>query len=670
MVFTDSLLLILYLGHTSSLSLWPAALHTFITFPILLTVLSIVFLLLRSLVAPRPLVSLSTPQQVLSKPLLIPVNFNHTRLSPIKDKFANNFLLLGVPVGISCRVGNLLAIDDPSVQDVSPPPGGGDVGFWRRARAHLRCWFSVDAVRLLHRGEYGIGLRGKLDSFLRDQNEDPTQWPHAYLLTVPKFLGFSRNVVSWWYLYNANLELDALILEINNSYFEKRNIFLRLKPSDSSPEPQTSFPTHPEATYLDPANLITSLPSTSKSKFYSGTWHKTVFASPFEKVDGLVSQRMMDPLHPSSWSSNASFSNMTTLNETGVVRMVTRLTCAGPPIDPTTISTWDLLLFLVKWSVPGVFTTFEIISKALKIKFSGKMKMHKKPPVRTGSVGREITSLELKMESFFRSYLTHAVQNYPGAVEVTYLPCRSFSNEKIIIHSRAGYGKDPSTIKNLTIEPTDPGFYTRFPNYTSPRTALEEETRELGYEADPTASRLLVSDLPLLISILEHAALRTGEKTLPFSKSGISMPMQHVPSTQRALLSLARGFSRLTFMDEFVLSTTTLPPPAKTAYAKSILHLSAAQLFTFGSPLLLTVAIILLSLITKWLLLCSLSSIMAEGGMNLVSVWIPRSDSIWSSSWSVSSTINVLFGYILIHGIWRMKAILFEFAATHFPLRY
>lgn len=204
-------------------------------------------------------------------------------------------------------------------------------------------------------------------------------------------MGWSRSVVSWWYLYNEARELDALILEINNSYWEKRNILIRLGPTTDKLSPKEFG----AAEYLDSRHLVRSLPTASRAKFYGGDWHKYIFASPFEKVDGVVSQRMMDPLQSCAWTSNASFSNMTTLEETGEVRMATRLTCAGAPIDPTQMNTWDVAKLLVGWTLPGMFTTLEIVFKALKIRFSGSMKMNSKPPVRSGSVGRHITRMEL-----------------------------------------------------------------------------------------------------------------------------------------------------------------------------------------------------------------------------------------------------------------------------------
>ncbi|KAL4862955.1 hypothetical protein BDV12DRAFT_34923 [Aspergillus spectabilis] len=643
MSLTDPILLLLYLGHTSSRPSWAKApLTTTIILFIFLTLLALLFMLTRTLFTTRALVSLSnqsTPQTILGKPLLFPVTFNHTRLSPTKDKFTNRFLLLGIPVGITCRIGNLLAIDNPSLQDASPPPGGGGIGFWRRSLAHLRCWFSVDAVRLLHRGDYGVGLRGKLDSFLRSQNEDPSQWPHAYLLTVPKFLGFSRSVVSWWYLYNAERELDALILEINNSYDEKRNIFLRLKPSSAteklSPPPPPSKNT---IEYLDNSHLLTSLPTHPTSKFYTGTWHKQIFASPFEKVDGLVSQRMMDPLSPPAWKSTSSFSNMTTLEESGEVRMATRLTCASAPIDPTMISSWALARFLIKWTVPGIFTTAEIVVKALKIRFSGKMKMNKKPPVRSGSVGRHISKLELDLESFFRTYLSHAITSHPDAIHLTYLPCRSFSNKKIHLRSPSCLGKNPSSIQHVTIEPTDPGFYTRFVNYPDMKTAVTEETREMGFDADPTASRLLVSDMDQLRSILESG---NRKEKVEIGRGSWK---------DRILLSLARGFAGLTVMDEFILSSRAIDPSARTVYICSILKLSAAKAIAFNSPKLLTIYTLVTSSLLKWFLLDFFSTLCAKSGSPFVSF----SAGILGLDYSGTRTVDILVGYGLVTGVWTM----------------
>ncbi|OKL59688.1 hypothetical protein UA08_05019 [Talaromyces atroroseus] len=562
MTLTDLVLAILYVGHHSANpALWTKAVSGGAILLLSAIVASLLLMLARAVFAPRKLVSLNDDRQtVLGKPLLFPVRFRHIRLSPVKDRFNNRFLLVGVPVGLRCRIGNLLAIDDKSL-DVSPPPGS-TIGFsWNRMFSHLRCWFSFDSARFLHRGDHGVDLREKLDSFLLSQNEDPTQWPYAYLLGVPQFMGWSRSVVSWWYLYTKDRELDALILEINNSYWEKRNILLRVKPTSNKlnmPE-STGLPE-----YVDHRQLVQSLPTATKAKFYGGDWHKYIFASPFEKVDGVVSQRMMDPLRPSSWAPDATFSNMTTLEETGEVRMATRLTCDGFPIDPTQMSYLDVVRVALQWTLPGVLTTPEIIYKA-------------------------------ELESYFRAYLAHSVDTYPEPVEVTYLPCRSFTNETIRMRSPSCYVNEATNARYLTVEPTDPAFYTRIITYVHAKTALAQEIQPTGHIADPTAQRLIVSDITLLESILEYKS--------PFvHKSDPNVPSKW---KLRKVLSLTRDNSTLSFMDNFVLSSSNAVP--YTVYILSSLRLSAARRLAFNSQNILGVYVFVASCLIRWLALEALS---------------------------------------------------------------
>ncbi|KAJ5691757.1 hypothetical protein N7462_001180 [Penicillium macrosclerotiorum] len=592
MLVQDLLVLSLYLGHQLFISsTWTKALLVGGIFTFSLTIFPLAVLFVQTILIPRRLVSVTnTGKQAtgfLGKPLFFPVQFNHIRRRPVKDQFLNRFLLVGTPVGLRCRIGSLLAVDDKSL-DVTPPPDGVERYWsWKRISSQLSCWFTVDSARFLHRGDHGLDLRQKLDNFLRDQNEDPSQWPFAYLLCVPQFLGWSRAVVSWWYLYNKNRELDAMILEINNSYWEKRNIFLRVTPTSDYPLcPPADLPVE----YLDELHLAPSLISRPRAKFYKGTWIKSIFASPFEKVDGLVSNRMMDPLQPEAWKSNTSFSNMTTMEEdTGEVRMATRLICDGPPLDPTRMTAFQVAKFVFNWTLPNMFTTAEIVYKALKIKFTGMMIMNKKPPVRSGTVGRPITKLEMVFEGFFRSYLATCVENFPEPIEVTYLPCRSFTNEIVRMQSPL-YKDAPSNAHSLRVEPVDPQFYVRFATYLDVESALGQETQPAGLIADPTAQPLLASDLSLLAYVLESGS-KTNNST---SASNWKM---------RLIFSWCRG-SGLTFMDNFSMSSSNLPPRA--TYLAATLRIASARKIAFGSQSLLSIWIFIASWLVRYLVLKAL----------------------------------------------------------------
>ena len=54
------------------------------------------------------------------------------------------------------------------------------------------------------------------------QGEDPTEWPFAYLLTPPSVTWQLNNPLAFWYLYNTNKELTAMIVQLQTSYGERR----------------------------------------------------------------------------------------------------------------------------------------------------------------------------------------------------------------------------------------------------------------------------------------------------------------------------------------------------------------------------------------------------------------------------------------------------------------
>ncbi|OJJ96028.1 hypothetical protein ASPACDRAFT_1907093, partial [Aspergillus aculeatus ATCC 16872] len=513
MPYEDLVTLALYAGlrHRSAAFLLTAL--TALGVLLLLTpCLVLIFMSLRLLLVSRQVVPLSDePRSILGKPLLFPVQLNHVRFNPVKDQFANRFLMIGIPVGMRARYGNLLAIDDKRLTLRNSTPAGPS---WRSFLAQATCWLSVDGERYLHRGDQGLDMRAKLDRYLlKEQNEDPSQWPHAYLLTVPRFFWWSRSVVTWWYLYNADRELDAMIMEINNSYDEKRNYFFRVERGEN-PIPATEKGNETDnPRFLDSASTIRTTSSHPKSTYYKGTWQKFIFASPFEKVDGAIANRFMDLAHGAAWKPNATLLNTNTLSPEGKVKMVTRITCCGAPLDPAQMGFTDLARIALRWTLPGVLTTPYIVLEALRIRWKGLMKMMDKTPVRSGSIGRHPTRAERQaspracapqLEPFFRAYLALCVSSSPDPVELTYIPCRAFSDETIHMRSASCTFKSTS-VRTVTVEVLDPPFYTRIVNYSTSWEGLSTEMRATGQEADTVSQNIAVSDPALLQKIVSSS---------------------------------------------------------------------------------------------------------------------------------------------------------------------
>lgn len=212
-------------------------------------------------------------------------------------------------------------------------------------------------------------------------------------MSVPRFLWWERNVVSFWYLYSASQELDAMIMEINNSFDEKRNVLFQLQPESDGPTAQMDLAREPK--YLDQEKTVLSLPSLPSARFYKGIWEKHIFASPFEKVEGYISTRFMDPLQASSFKHTDSIANIVSVGVEGESKMVTRISCREPPVDPVDVTTAHLVKYIFQWTVPSTLTTPRILFQALKIQYvQGLMKMMDRPVIQPGSVARHPTFIE------------------------------------------------------------------------------------------------------------------------------------------------------------------------------------------------------------------------------------------------------------------------------------
>ncbi|KAK1140888.1 hypothetical protein N8T08_009761 [Aspergillus melleus] len=503
------------------------------------------YLLLASLY-PRRLTSVSdTSVSVVGKPLLFPLTLTHNRLCPIWNRFSHSVLMVGVPVGLKCRIGKLLSID---------------------AEKTLPSWFTFDSKRYLHRGDEHLGLREKLDVFLRDQNEDPSQWPYAYLLSVPRFLWWERSVVTWWFLYSKNKELDAVIMEINNSFDEKRNVLFKVRGTDADTKALDSLDIDAlKSQYLDMRRTVESLTTSPKSVYYKGIWKKHIYSSPFEKLGGWVGERFMDPTTPAAWHKMRSLSNTTTLSTTtGQPRMMTRLSCRSPPIDPMQASWWTVAKLLYSWTLPVTLTTPRILYQALRIEFMGWMHMLDKPHIQSGSESRRATKGECGLEPFFRQYLAHCVSLCSPPMELRYLPSKAISREEIVMCSPAC--SHESSVRLLTIEILDPGFYSRVIQYKDPIEGLNIESKAAGLEADEQAAPLNVSDISLLKELVQS-----------------SPSYQTLGPENKTLLSRSSK-AESAFMDRFVKSY--MSSPSQWDYRSLKLRLFGERI-SFGEPALL-----------------------------------------------------------------------------------
>lgn len=114
-------------------------------------------------------------------PLLIPSRTSHSRIFPEKHSFSYSYLFVGVPVGIRGQINNVLSVDSQHA-----------------------AWFDVRSTDFLDRGNSHLGLGEKLKRYLHTQGVTDREYAFAYLVTAPRFLGYSFNPVSFWQVHQKS----------------------------------------------------------------------------------------------------------------------------------------------------------------------------------------------------------------------------------------------------------------------------------------------------------------------------------------------------------------------------------------------------------------------------------------------------------------------------------
>jgi hypothetical protein len=86
--------------------------------------------------------------------LLFPSETTHSRLFPKKHSFVYSYLVVGIPIGWEGVSGGMVSVSS------------SEQSWFSRLK---KGWFHVDPADYLHRGDRQLGLRGKLDAYLRTQ---------------------------------------------------------------------------------------------------------------------------------------------------------------------------------------------------------------------------------------------------------------------------------------------------------------------------------------------------------------------------------------------------------------------------------------------------------------------------------------------------------------------
>lgn len=222
------------------------------------------------------------------------------------------------------------------------------------------------------------------------------EYPFAYLVTAPKLFGYSFNPVSFWYLYSADRELTAMILEVNNTFDERRMYFLK-----ATENLVASSHRHDKVAHLKDSSGTKDAPLVPntvelqrETTKFTNSWTKGFHVSPFNSRKGEYSLVAYDPLYP-TMNGRGRIENAITLRSTKAgSKLVARIFSLGASLDPADMTLWQKLKFLSSWWWTGFVTFPHIVREAGKLFFQKKLHVWYRPEPLKESIGRNADATE------------------------------------------------------------------------------------------------------------------------------------------------------------------------------------------------------------------------------------------------------------------------------------
>lgn len=300
------------------------------------------------------------------KAKIFPCETKHARMFPQRHAFEYSYLQCGFPI-IPGGVGS-------NGYDVATGTDK-ELGNW---------WLRVRAVDYLSRGNGKLGFYGKLQTFMREQNVSDADWSYAYLVTAPRFFGYSFNPVSFWYIYNHAHQLKKMILEVNNTFGERRIYLLNGTIASSPPQPAGS---------TIEEEVGQNVPLGSKARF-TDAWMKDFHVSPFNSRKGSYTLKAQDPFPSPDYDDPMIDNTITLKSSKDHAKVIARLNCVGKPLDPDEFGLLDASWFVLMWWWVGLVTFPRIVREAGNLFYKRSLHVWFRPEVITPSLGRLPSSSE------------------------------------------------------------------------------------------------------------------------------------------------------------------------------------------------------------------------------------------------------------------------------------
>ncbi|KAF1931176.1 uncharacterized protein M421DRAFT_341490 [Didymella exigua CBS 183.55] len=497
------------------------------------------------------------------KAKIFPCETKHARMFPKRHAFEYSYLQCGFPI----IPGGI----DGDGHDVAT---GADeeLGSW---------WLRIRAVDYLSRGNGKAGFYGKLQTFMRNQNVDDDDWSYAYLVTAPRFLGYSFNPVSFWYIYDREYQLKNMILEVNNTFGERRTYLLN-GTSPSTP-PQT-----PDSTRE--AETASEMPIGAKP-WFTDLWMKDFHVSPFNSRKGSYVLKAQNPFPYAGYDRPMIDNTITLKSSKDHAKVVAHLNSVGTPVDPDDLGFLGAAWFILRWWWVGLVTFPRIVKEAGSLFYKRSLHVWFRPEVLTPSLGRLPTSQEVAIQQVFCDYLTHLVNSARDDFRIilhTTIPEIPTQNIECTRPPRGG------AVKELEIRVLTPAFYSRFVHYAYTSEAFDREcifTDEKNRTCWISRSELLAQILTQSASTPSRSTVRRGRlneaKWLLLKKlrcAPAEPAYNATPKSPEFRLEHIRA-TKHSEMDSFVKNQR---PEYAGDFRRTVTKLFLAQRFCLGFPQVIT----------------------------------------------------------------------------------
>ncbi|KAF2439542.1 DUF1365-domain-containing protein [Karstenula rhodostoma CBS 690.94] len=370
---------------------------------------------------------------------IIPCRTTHSRIFPKKHSFGYDYLLSGFPIVPAGTTPAGIDIFDGSDQIL---------GKW---------WLRIKAEDYLTRGQAALGFYGKLKVFLREKGVKDSEWSYAYLVTAPRFFGYSFNPASFWYIYNQDHQLTRMITEVNNTFGE-RHLYLL---DGSSPTSPAQTPSEEEPVSVPPKTT------------FADYWTKEFHVSPFNsRKGGGYAQKALNPF-PSPTSSPAIDITITLKSTKDHAKIVARLFSVGTAMKLDELGLFGALKFIAAWWAVGFLTFPRILKEAFVLYFRKGLRVWFKPEVRASSIGRISTQIENLLHQIFQDYLFYLVHLSEDPFYIKF-ETAILDKPKDVVASTHRRDRH-SNVKYLDIRVLTGAFYSRFVHYSHTSEAFDRE---------------------------------------------------------------------------------------------------------------------------------------------------------------------------------------------------